>query len=453
MKSKESSNYLIYILIHIFIGLIIYFVPFLSKVYGLLILFFGTVLIFKSKNKNNEVLFIIGYVIGSEVFLRMTGGNIAHEIAKYEVIFFLFLGMLFKGFSYKSIIYILFMLLLLPGIYLGANVLGHEIDARKAILFNVLGEVTLFVSAMYCFEKKVTLEHMHFLLKALSLPIVSVLTYLFLYNPSIKDVVTSTQSNFETSGGFGPNQVSTILGLGMFCFFALLVLFSKTRKLQLIHLALLIIASFRGIVTFSRGGIFTALAMIAALIGVLYWYANAKTKNLILILSVSAVLLGGFVWTYSVVQTSGMIENRYANKDARGREKDDRLGGREEIAETEIHMFMENPIWGIGVGKNKEYREQMTGIVAASHNEITRLLAEHGTFGIVALLILLLTPLITYFTNREHVFLIPFFIFWLLTINHAAMRLAAPGFIYALTLLKVNFKDESSTAVSREPTE
>ena len=95
----------------------------------------------------------------------------------------------------------------------------------------------------------------------------------------------------------------------------------------------------------------------------------------------------------------------------------------------------------------------MTGIVAASHNEITRLLAEHGVFGIVALLILICTPLITYFTNREHVFLLPFFIFWLLTINHAAMRLAAPAFIYALTLLKVHFKDESPTAVSGEPTE
>ena len=452
MKNKLFT-YTNVIVLHVLIAFAVFTLPFLSKIYGLIIPFLGTVLVLNTKNKNNEALLVAGYVIGSEVFLRMTGGNIAHEIAKYEVIYFLFLGMLFKGFSYKSIIYILFMLLLLPGIYLGANVLGHEVDVRKAILFNILGEVTLFVSAMYCFEKKVTLEHMHFLLKAISLPIVSVLTYLFLFTPSVKDVVTSTQSNFETSGGFGPNQVSTVLGLGMFCFFALLVLFSKTRKLQMIHLALLIIASFRGIVTFSRGGVFTALAMIAALIGVLYWYANAKTKNLILILSVCAVLIGGFVWTYSVVQTSGMIENRYANKDARGREKEDRLGGREQIAGTEIQMFMENPIWGIGVGKNKEYREQMTGIVAASHNEITRLLAEHGMFGIVALLILICTPLITYFTNREHVFLLPFFIFWLLTINHAAMRLAAPAFIYALTLLKVHFKDESPTAVSGEPTE
>ena len=78
----------------------------------------------------------------------------------------------------------------------------------------------------------------------------------------------------------------------------------------MIHLALLIIASFRGIVTFSRGGVFTALAMIAALIGVLYWYANAKTKNLILILSVCAVLIGGFVFP---IFTGILIANQAKN--------------------------------------------------------------------------------------------------------------------------------------------
>ena len=53
----------------------------------------------------------------------------------------------------------------------------------------------------------------------LAYPLIATLVYMFLYTPSIKAVVTSTESNFQTSGGFGPNQVSTILGLGMFLFF------------------------------------------------------------------------------------------------------------------------------------------------------------------------------------------------------------------------------------------
>ncbi len=449
MKSNQRT-YLLILGLHVLLAFLIYAVPFLSKIYGVLIPLLGTILLVNSKNKNNEVLLITSYVVGTEVFLRMTGGNAVHELAKYEVIFFFVLGMLYSGVSKNAIIYLFFILLLLPGVYIGANVLGYEVDVRKAILFNILGEVALFVSALYCFNRKVTLTQIEYIIKAIALPIVSIVIYLFLYTPSIRDVVTGTQSNFATSGGFGPNQVSTILGLGMFCFFTLLILFSKSKLVFLVHLALLLMTSFRGIVTFSRGGVFTAIAMIVVLIFVLYWFANTKAKSIIVILTISSLIIGGFVWTYSVLQTGGMIENRYANIDARGREKVDKLGGREEIANTELIMFLENPIWGIGVGKNKEYREQMTGIEAASHNEITRLLAEHGVFGILAFMILLFTPLIFYLNNREHIFLISFFVFWLLTINHAAMRIAAPAFIYALTLLKVSFVDENT--IHRKPT-
>jgi hypothetical protein len=92
------------------------------------------------------------------------------------------------------------------------------------------------------------------------------------------------------------------------------------------------------------------------------------------------------------------------------------------------------------VGRNKEIRKQETGIDAASHNEITRMIAEHGTFGIIDLLILLFTPLLLFVNNRGNIFAISFLAFWLLTINHAAMRTAAPAFVYALSLLSVQVK-------------
>ena len=38
--------------------------------------------------------------------------------------------------------------------------------------------------------------------------------------------------------------------------------------------------------------------------------------------------------------------------------------------------------------------------------------------------------------------LIPFFLFWFLTINHAALRIAAPAFIYALSLIKVKWNED-----------
>jgi O-antigen ligase len=127
-----------------------------------------------------------------------------------------------------------------------------------------------------------------------------------------------------------------------------------------------------------------------------------------------------------------------------------KLTGRERLIASEFKMFLDNPVLGIGVGKNKEYRLETTGVDAASHNEITRMLAGHGLFGLLALVILLFTPFFLYLNNRQNIFVISFLVFWLLTINHAAMRLAAPAFVYALSLLKVNFIDENETSLSRE---
>jgi O-antigen ligase len=105
-------------------------------------------------------------------------------------------------------------------------------------------------------------------------------------------------------------------------------------------------------------------------------------------------------------------------------------------------MFLDNPIKGVGVGVNKQYREELTGIESATHNEVSRMLAEHGIFGVINLLILLITPFFLYLNNKSNIFLLSFYFFWLLTINHAAMRIAAPAFIYALSLLKVSFDEE-----------
>jgi O-antigen ligase len=88
----------------------------------------------------------------------------------------------------------------------------------------------------------------------------------------------------------------------------------------------------------------------------------------------------------------------------------------------------------------KEERKESLGQAVAAHNEISRLLSEHGLFGIFSFLILLFVPFALYINNKQHVYFFSFFLFWLLTINHAALRIAAPAFIYALMLLHVQIK-------------
>ena len=107
------------------------------------------------------------------------------------------------------------------------------------------------------------------------------------------------------------------------------------------------------------------------------------------------------------------------------------------MAKSEIDMFLKNPIFGVGVGKGYEVRKAESGLDAVSHDEITRMLAEHGALGIIALLILFFTPLFLYLENKFNMYLLCFVAFWFLTINHAAMRTAVPAFVYSLSLLNV----------------
>ena len=437
---KEDITYFQIILFHAILGFVIYLVPFVSKIYGYAIFIGGVIYVIKTQNKQNEALMVAAYVVGSEVFLRMTGGNPLYEIAKYGVIVFIFMGMYYSGFSKNATPYWIFLLLLVPSIVLTTFVLNFDTNMRNTIAFNISGPVCLGVCSLYTFRRKIPLEQMNAILLSMGLPIVTCMLYVSFYTPRLQDVLTSTESNFETSGGFGPNQVATIFGLGMFIFFSRTILESRTKFMLGLNLLIAINMSYRGIVTFSRGGMVTGFLMILLLLLFLYYKSNYKGRVKLNYVMVFIAIAMVATWAYTSFQTGGLIDKRYANQDAKGREKESKFTGREEIAKTEIDMFLQNPLFGVGVGKGAEVRLEETGIGVLSHDEITRMLAEHGSLGIVGLLILFFTPLFLYVENKFNMFLLCFLAFWFFTINHAAMRTAAPAFVYSLSLLNVYFE-------------
>lgn len=448
--SKSDSIYINLILIHIGIAFAIFYIPLLSKFFALLLAILGTYYIIKNNNSNNEVLYVSAYLVGIEVFLRMTGGNLNNEYVKTLVSLFMLLGFVLSGFSKNSIVYWFYFLFLIPGLLITMGSQEIDLEIRKAITFNISGPVCLGLSAIYCYQRAITYKQLQNIIVLLGLPVIAILVYLLLYHPSVKDVVTGTQSNFATSGGFGPNQVATVLGLGMFVFFCQMVFLSQSKRMFLLNAFLFVVCSYRAIVTFSRGGVITAFGMIVLVLIITYLFSNNSGKSKVRWIVILSGIMIVSIWTYSAIQTSGLINKRYANQDAAGREKSDRLGGREAVMGTELALFQENPILGIGIGMGKSYREHIIGKEVASHNEITRLLAEHGLFGIFILLILLLTPFVLFLMNYQNIYFFSFYVFWLLTINHAAMRIAAPAFVYALTLLKVRMQPLITTKSTEE---
>ena len=441
----KERKYITLILLHALIGIILYFFNSLSIVYAISIPAIGLYYIMKNQNKNNEVLFVSAYIVGSEVFLRMTGGSLLYESAKYEVMIFLALGMFYSGFSKNAIPYWIYLLLLLPGVFIAVETLNLETNLRKAIAFNISGPICLGIASIYCYNRKILLSQLSNILLTLALPVFSTTIYLILYAPNLKDLLMGTGSNMETSGGFGPNQVATVLGIGMFIFFSRLLLESKTKLLIIVNLVVLFNITYRGFVTFSRGGMLTGFIIIILLL--VYVYFNVKTYKKIKLLGFFSFMIITlvFTWLYTSNQTGGLINKRYANQDAAGRVKESNLSGREDIWDSEIADFIDHPVFGIGVGKALEVRqEKYGGVIIASHSEVSRTIAEHGTLGIIALLIVFITPIFLNFNNKQHIYMISLLLFWLLTISHSAMRIAAPAFIYSLTLLKVFIQEEPS---------
>lgn len=396
------------------------------------------------KNKTFYVLFACAYIVGIEVFLRMNGGTVLYEASKYLVIVFIIMGLFSQNFTNGALIYVFYILLLIPGIFVAASELGFETDIRKAIAFNLSGPVCLGISAIFCYKRSIQFKQMKTVLLAFLLPLVSMMVYLFLYTPDLQAVVTGTGSNFEASGGFGPNQVATVLGIGMFVLAARFFMFKEGLTYKILDLILLSLLSFRAIVTFSRGGVITALIMILSFVGLYYLKVNIKTKQRIHFSVLVFFAMVAFTWMVSSIQTSGFIDKRYANQDAAGREKEDLTTGRTDLVAFEVGAFIDHPFLGIGVGGVKEARFEETGVEAASHNEMSRIVAEHGLLGIFAFLILLLTPLILRLRNKSNIFFYSFYVFWLLTINHSSMRIAAPAFIYGLCLLNVTYETRNA---------
>jgi len=437
---KEDQLYLNLILFHAVLGFVVYLFPFVSKIYGYAIFIFGVIYVIKTQNKQNEALIVAAYVVGSEVFLRMTGGNPLYEISKYGVLLFIFMGMYYSGFSKSATPYWIFLILLIPSIVIATFVLNFDTNMRNSIAFNISGPVCLGVASIYTYRRKISLNQMNSIILSIGLPILTCMVYLTFFTPNIRDVITSTQSNGATSGGFGPNQVATVLGLGMFIFFSRTILESRTKFTLALNLFIAINMTYRGMVTFSRGGMITGFLMILLLLLFLYYKSNytgrVKLNYVMVFIGVSLVV----TWTYISFQTGGLIDKRYANQDAAGRTKESKFTGREDVALNEINSFLNNPIFGVGVGKGVELRLAETGDGTLSHDEITRMLAEHGSLGIVGLLILFFTPLFLYVENKFNMFLLCFLAFWFFTINHAAMRTAAPAFVYSLSLLNVYFE-------------
>ena len=446
LSKLANLEYLKLLLLHFGIALAIYVYEGASFLYFIAVFGYFLFITIQNQNRNNEALMAAAYIAGAEVFWRMTDALVFYETGKYGVILFLLIGMFFKGTSARTTPFWTYLFILIPGILVASMSISYEAEFRKLVAFNLSGPVCLGVTALYCYYKKIKSSDFQRMLLMILLPLLAQMIYLFMNTPTLHEGIISLSGNYAATGGYGPNQISTVFGLGAFLLVTRLFTI-KSKLVNLIDLGLLGLMGYRALITFSRGGVLTAIICIVLFVVIFYSkqdnQGQIRIRFKLILISIAFVV----TWIFSSLKTFGLLDNRYANQNAAGELKEDITTGRVELVVTELEGFYHNPVLGIGVGVGKEFRERTLGIDIATHNELSRLLSEHGLLGVVAILILISVPIIFWTKFKNNYYFLAFLAFWFLTINHSAMRIALPAFVYGLALLYI--VDEKKNSLYR----
>jgi len=443
---KNTQGKIVLLLLHIFMGLLFVYSPrIVNKVIVLLFFVWGIYQIYQQQNKNEEALFIAFYMMSAEVFLRMTKSALSWDFGKYATIAFLITGLLVENkkrpFPFQFIIY-----LLLICVGIAFTDIPFSANLRKAILFNITGPVSLGFCAMYCYQRKIDIETLKKLFYLGVLPVISVVVYIYFRAPSIKEIVFNSAANFSTSGGFGPNQVATSIGFGVFLLGTLLFLKFRVTGSLWGDLILMFYMVYRGLLTFSRGGMLTGV--IALVVTLIFFLIEKRDFKVFLKYGFMITAFVVSAWLLSASATGGMLNNRYLNKSSQGEIKEDITTGRADIIVDQLNNFLENPLFGLGVASG-DYKRKLVydgEVMSTSHNEVGRLLEEHGLIGVLSLILLFVMFGLNYFKHQSFLhkgLLLAFMLLWFLTINHSGMRIAFPSLIYGMCLLKIQTLPET----------
>jgi hypothetical protein len=368
----------------------------------------------------DRLIYLTAYITGAELLWRGAHGWIFYEFGKYSVGFLLILGLL----KYRKLLVsdkrpLIYFLFLLP------SILVLPVFDREAIAFNLTGPFALAVATMFFSTVKLTQEQMKRVFISLLAPIVG-LGFVASYGTSVfrETIVFGGESIRETAAGFGPNQVSSILGLGALAAFLYVFIDREHKGLRLLMIGSMIWLMAQATLTFSRGGVWTGIGAIS--VASLYLLRNRKSRVLFILIMGSVFLVSNF-YVFPAL-------NRFTEDTVSDRFRSFEPTGRVSIVRSDLDAFMEHPIAGVGPDQSKPYHEKLFRYSSA-HTEYSRMLAEHGSFGLVAMLILLwmaLQRFISRLPSQNKAYTLAFITWALLFMTHAAMRLVAPSFVFGL---------------------
>lgn len=364
------------------------------------------------------------YIAGADVLWRMTGAPIPYELAKYAIALVFFIAVIRMGRRavWRPLPLLYFAVLLPSAVLVSAD---QDLSARAVLMrlsFNLSGPLCLCLSVWFLSQQRFRSEDVLRICLSFVGPIIAIAVVTLIATRTATDLIFTNESNTITSGGFGPNQVSIVLGLG-----ALVALLSSVNSsvgtvIRAMCALLVLLFAAQSAMTFSRGGLYSATLAFAA--GVPFLLAHRRARRVLIPLGAVIVTAAAWVILPQLEQlTDGKLSERFYQVQATNRG---------DLIANDLKVWFDHPALGVGPGRVKDFRNENSG---SGHTEYTRLLAEHGVFGAVALGALILMSLRVLLSKGDPMsrgYRVIFITWALVSMLHAAMRIAAFGFVFGL---------------------
>ena len=438
----------ILIIFHFILGLLMNIIPGLVEVWYYGLLGIGISILIGNQNKNEIAALIITYFTCMEIVFRMTQANVPWEGVKYILVFVSFISIAsekIKKSGNPSPIYVYF-LFLIPSVLICE--FDSFKDARSGVSFNLSGPLSLLMSTYYFYQRKFSISQLRILFLFVVLPLITTCAIIALRAPTLSEIKFQDAANFELSGGYGPNQVSSLLGFGVVVMMTGYFLNMVITVNNILDRIITFIFLFFCIINFSRGGIFTAITSVV--LGSIVWivYSKSNKKNTFIFNLVLVTLFSVFIFNYFDNITGNTLSKRYAgttsskqeNKGSENENFGSGFSGREDIVQEDFEVFKRYPILGVGPGMSAAVRYKLFDDGKPPHTEFSRLISEHGILGLISLFILIYFPILSFIKSKEFhkkLFLIMFSSFSIICSFHAAMRISMMGFVYGIAFINL----------------
>jgi hypothetical protein len=381
----SKKNQFFWTLFHVFLGFICTISPIVLIIWFYLVFFLSINNAVKSIKQNNFGNFLspFFYLISLELLSRMAkvAPYIPSELGKYLLLLMSFLALFYTKVKWNLII--MSLIIVLPSLFIDLS----ERVKTSDIIFSWLGWTSALFALGVFYARSISIDVFNNILKIIWYSCLASLVFTFIRTPDLDEIEFTLNANSETSAQAASNQVSTILGLGMF-----LTYYSILKKLRFsgyrfLDLLIMILFFFQGLLSFSRGGVLVALLCMI----IIYFYNRSSRKvnwGRFVFGFFASLLLLGFVFQKVDRLTDGKLFLRYQGETQgtqlgnKKKTADVFLSGRQTIFQEDIAVWLQSPLIGVGAGASRYMRK--TTKYVAPHLELSRLAAESGILGLLS---------------------------------------------------------------------